>query len=99
MADSQRSGAMGKLALGLAALAVLAAGVAFWLIVPSILLGVAAVVLGALARRAEPTAGRARDIALVAMCLGAVAVVATPWAVLVATGAEDHGALCERDPA
>ena len=98
MADSQRAETIGKLSLGAGVLAVLAMGVAFWVIIPSVLLGLAAVVLGVMARRAQSNAGRARDAALVAICLGAVAIIGTPWAVLIAMGSEDHGALCEREP-
>lgn len=90
---------LAKAALGISLLALLATGVIFWLFVPSILLGLVAVALAVVARRRDQQAGQgAREMTLIALCLGAVSIVGTPWAALVASGAEDHGRLCQREP-
>ena len=60
-------------ALASAALGVVAVIVAYWIVVPSVVLGLVAVIVGVIARRRAVAGARARDIATVAVCLGAVA--------------------------
>lgn len=89
-------------ALFSAVLGVAAVVYAYWLVVPAVVLGGAAVALGVAARRGGTLEGRGRDIATVAICLGAVAVLFTPVVLWHVKGGEDWGRHCalegERDP-
>ena len=60
-------------ALVSSALGVVSVIVAYWLILPAVVLGLVAVIVGVIARRRAAPGSRARDIATVALCLGAFA--------------------------
>ena len=85
-------------ALVSSAFALLAVMVTYWLIVPAVVLGLLAIVLGRIARRRAALGARGRDIATVAMCLGAVAVVFTPVVLMQTSAAEDWGRDCALHP-
>ena len=83
-----------RVALGCGVLAVLTAVWIYWLVLPGVLLGVAAVVLGwRLRRNGGSEAGSA------AMALGIVAVLLVPSILVVANEAESWGRDCARHPA
>jgi Flp pilus assembly protein TadB len=75
------------------ALGVLAAVWAYWLVVPGLVLGVVAVVLGWLARRDGE-----RERGSVAIALGIVAVLLVPSVPAIADDAEQWGRDCALDP-
>ncbi|MDQ3054723.1 MAG: hypothetical protein M3R66_13190 [Actinomycetota bacterium] len=81
-----------------AALGLVAVAVAFWLIVPAVVLGLVAVILGVIAHRRAARGTRARDIATVAVCLGAVAMLFTPVLLVQTSGAEQYGRDCALNP-
>ncbi len=85
-------------ALGTAVLGVAAVIVAYWLILPAVVLGLIAVILGVIARRRAAPGARAHDIATVAVCLGAVAMLFTPVVLMQTSAAEDWGRDCALDP-
>ena len=74
-------------------LAVLAALWIYWLLLPGLILGVAAVVLGWRARREGGS-----EIGSVALALGVVAVLLVPAVILIANEAEDWGRDCALHP-
>ena len=77
----------------LGALGILAAVWAYWMIVPGIVFGVAAIVLGVGARRrASSEAGS------VAIALGIAALVLVPSVLFMVDGAEDWGRDCALNP-
>ena len=80
-------------ALGCGVLALVGSVVVYWLVVPGVLLGAAAIVLGWRARRREH-----RELGSVAMTLGIVAVLLVPAIISVAADAEDWGRDCALDP-
>jgi hypothetical protein len=65
----------------------------YWLVLPGIVLGAAAVVLGIQSRRAGW-----REAGSVAIALGVVAILAVPAFLVTADGAEDWGRDCALDP-
>lgn len=74
-------------------LGILAAVWAFWLLVPGIALGVAAIVMGVRSRRrGSPESGS------VAVALGVVALVLVPSVLVVVADAEDWGRGCALNP-
>lgn len=75
-------------------LGVLAAVWAYWMVVPGVILGLAAIALGWLARRRDG----ARDRASVGIALGIVAILLVPSVLFVADGAEEWGRECALDP-
>ena len=79
-------------------LGVLALVMVFWLVLPSFLLGAAAVVLGVLARRRTRDHPRSRDVATVAITLGVVAMLFTPVIIGHTGAAEDWGRDCALHP-
>ena len=85
-------------ALGTAVLGVAAVIVAYWLVLPPVVLGLTAVVLGVIARRRAALGARAHDIATVAVCLGAVAMLFTPVVLMQTSAAEDWGRDCALNP-
>lgn len=89
-------------ALICAILGVAAVVVAYWLVLPAVVLGLVAVVLGVIARRRSAPGAQARDLATAAVCLGAVAMLFTPVVIMHTSGAEDWGRDCalrpEQDP-
>ena len=65
----------------------------YWLVVPGIVLGVAAVVIGLRARRRSD-----REAGSVAVALGITAVLLVPSVLFVVDGAEDWGRTCALTP-
>jgi hypothetical protein len=83
----------GRLALVCGVIGVVGAMIWYWLVVPSLLLGLAAVVLGWRAR------GRGRlELGSVAMTLGVVAILLVPAFLTTADNAEDWGRDCALHP-
>jgi drug/metabolite transporter (DMT)-like permease len=80
-------------ALACGVLGVLAAVWAYWLVLPGVILGAVAVVLGWRTRRNE---GDQRGS--VAIALGIVAIFLVPSVLLIANDAEDWGRDCALDP-
>lgn len=85
-------------ALVSAALGLVAVIVAYWMIIPAVLLGLVAVIVGVIARQRAAVGDRARDIATVAVCLGAVAMLFTPVILTHTSAAEDWGRDCALHP-
>ena len=81
------------IALVCGALGVLAAVWAYWMILPGLILGAVAVVLGLLARRDGD-----RERGSVAMTLGIVAILLVPSVLFIANDAENWGRDCALDP-
>lgn len=79
-------------------LGVAAVIVAYWLVLPAVVLGLTAVVLGVIARRRTAPGARAHEIATVAVCLGAVAILFTPVVLMQTSAAEDWGRDCALHP-
>jgi hypothetical protein len=73
-------------------LGLLGAVVTYWLVVPGLLLGLAAIALGWRARRDH------RELANVAITLGVVAMLLVPAVIQVADGAEEWGRDCALHP-
>lgn len=92
-ADRLVVGALASGILGLAALVI-----AYWLILPGIVFGLAAIVLGVMARRRGAGGPVGRDRATVAVTLGVVAVLMTPVILMHTSEAEDWGRDCALDP-
>ncbi|NNE13018.1 MAG: hypothetical protein HKN41_12330 [Ilumatobacter sp.] len=84
--------ARGGVALG--ALGAAAAVWAYWLVLPGIIFGVAALVLGVRGRRKAPQAAAGS----VAIALGVVALLLVPSVWVVVDGAEDWGRECTLNP-
>jgi hypothetical protein len=82
-----------RVALACGVLAVLTAVWIYWLVLPGVVLGLAAVVLGWLARRKG-----AGEVGSIALTLGIVAVLLVPSVILIANDAEDWGRDCALDP-
>lgn len=80
-------------ALVLGILGVVGATLMYWMVVPGLVLGLAAVALGWRARR-----GERREMASVAMTLGVVAVLLVPAVLSIADSAEDWGRDCALHP-
>jgi ABC-type transport system involved in cytochrome c biogenesis permease subunit len=94
--DQQRQkgpSALAGLAVGCGVVAVVAAVWIYWLVVPGIVLGAAAVVLGLRAR----TRG-GREAGTAAVTLGIVAVLLVPSVIAVTTWAEEWGRDCALNP-
>jgi hypothetical protein len=85
-------------ALVAAVFAIVGVSVLYWLVVPAVLLGLIGVVLGVIARRRAVPGARARDVATVAVCLGAVAMLFTPVILMQTSAAEDWGRDCALHP-
>lgn len=92
-ADSLAFWALASAALGIAAVIV-----AYWMVVPSIVLGLVAVIVGVIARRRGVPGARAHDIATVAVSLGAAAMLFTPVVLMHTSAAEDWGRDCALHP-
>jgi hypothetical protein len=80
-------------ALAVGVLAVVGAFVAYWMVLPGVVLGLAAVGLGVRSRRR----GRS-EAASVAIALGVVAILAVPAFLVTADSAEEWGRDCALDP-
>jgi hypothetical protein len=85
-------------ALVSAVLGVVGVIVFYWLVLPAVLLGLIAVILGVIARRRTAPGARGHDMATVAVCLGAVAMVFTPVVLMQTSAAEDWGRDCALHP-
>ena len=81
-----------------ALLAVLAVVVAFWLWLPSIILGATAVGLGLEGRKGAAAGSVTRDLAVSAVALGVVAILMTPAVNQIASGERDYGGKCALNP-
>ena len=81
------------IALACGVLGVVAAVWIYWLILPGVILGAVAVVLGGRTRRKEDS-----ERGSVAMALGIVAILLVPSVLAVADSAEDWGRDCALDP-
>ncbi len=97
-AETTRADSLAIVALASAVLGLAALIVAYWLIVPSVVLGGAAVGMGLVARRRAGRGAQAREIAIVALSLGAVAVLFTPVTLLHTGDAERWGRDCALHP-
>lgn len=75
------------------ALGALAAVWAYWMLVPGIAFGIAAIVLGVRARRRS-----SREVGSVAIALGIVALLLVPSVLVVVDAAEDWGRDCALNP-
>ncbi len=82
-----------KIALACGVLAVLTAVWIYWLVLPGVILGLAAVVLGWRARR-----NGASEVGSVALTLGIVGVLLVPSVMVIANDAENWGRDCALDP-
>lgn len=83
-------------ALVCSVLAVLASVVAYWLWLPSIVLGAVGVGLGVVTRRrAGPSA---RDLAVAAIALGVAAILITPGVNVIANSEREYGRDCALNP-
>jgi hypothetical protein len=82
-----------KIALACGVLGVIAAVWAYWMVVPGLILGVVAVVLGWRSRR---KAGN--ELGTVAIALGVVAILLVPSVLTIANDAEEWGRNCAIDP-
>ena len=82
-----------RVALVCGVLAVLTAVWIYWLVLPGVILGLDAVVLGWRTRR-----DRGSELGSVALALGIVAVLLVPSVILIANDAEDWGRDCALDP-
>lgn len=86
-------------ALASAVLGVAAAVIAYWLVLPAVVLGLVGIVLGVMARRSDDGGGqRGRDLATIAVTLGAVAVLLTPVMVMQVNAGEEWGRDCALNP-
>lgn len=81
------------IAVACGVLGVLAAVWMYWLILPGVIFGAAAIVLGWRARR-----NGGSELGSVAMTLGIVAIFLVPSTLLIADWAEDWGRDCASDP-
>lgn len=84
---------MKGIALACGVLGVVSAFLMYWLIVPGVVFGVAAVVLGRLVRRRG-----FREVGSVAMTLGVVAILLVPAFLSTADNAEEWGRDCALHP-
>jgi O-antigen ligase len=82
-----------RVALACGVLAILTAVWIYWLVLPGVILGLAAVVLGWRARRKEGS-----EVGSVALALGIVAILLVPSVIVIANDAEDWGRDCALDP-
>ena len=82
-----------KAALVCGVLGFMSTVVMYWLVVPGLVLGLAAVVLGWRARRRGNL-----QLATVALTLGVATLILVPAFIMVAEGAEDWGRDCAPDP-
>lgn len=89
MSESSKS-SLPVIALGCGVLGVVAAVWIYWLVVPGVVLGIAAVVLGWRSRR-----GGASEPASIAIALGLVAILLVPSVMAIANSAENWGRDCE----
>ena len=97
-AEATRADSLAVVALASAVLGLAALIAAYWLVVPSVVLGGAAVGMGLVARRRAGRGARAREIATVALTLGAVAVLFTPVTLMHTGDAERWGRDCAIHP-
>ncbi len=96
--SARRAHSLALWALVSAVLGVAAVIVAYWLVLPAVVLGLIAVILGVIARRRAALGARGHDIATVAVCLGAVAMLFTPVVLMQTSAAEDWGRDCALHP-
>jgi hypothetical protein len=82
-----------RVALACGVLAVLTAVWMYWLVLPGVILGLAAVVLGWRGRRKGHS-----EVGSVALTLGVVAVLLVPSVIVLANDAENWGRDCALDP-
>lgn len=96
--DDASQGRLPVAALACGVLGVLLAIVAFWLILPSILLGIAAIVLAVRVRRNAGASIKSRELAAAGMALGLAAILFVPGAWAISEGGEDFGRDCALKP-
>lgn len=87
------------IALISAVLAVASLLAIYWMVLPAVALGAIAVAYGIRGRRRALAGQGRRDMAVVAIVLGLVSILGTPWAALVAKSGEDYGRDCALSPA
>ena len=97
------SGSVGAGRLPVAALAcgvvaIVAAAIAFWLIVPAVVLGLAAVFLGLRGRKRAGVDPRGRELAAAGIALGVAAILLLPAMHAVSKGGESFGRGCAINP-
>ncbi|MDW3217551.1 MAG: hypothetical protein R8F63_02970 [Acidimicrobiales bacterium] len=81
------------MAIACGVLAVLAAVWAFWLVIPAVVFGLAAVFLGLRTRRRG-----SREAGSVALTLGIVALLVLPSVILIVDGESDYARNCALNP-
>jgi hypothetical protein len=86
------------IALACGVVGVIAAFLMYWMVLPSVLLGIAAVVVGMRARKGDAGSAKGRELAAAAIALGLVAILGTGGSYLNAEWAEDYGYDCALDP-
>ena len=96
--SARRAHSLALWALVSAVLGLVGVIVFYWLVLPAVMLGLIAVILGVVARRRAAVGARAHDMATVAICLGAVAMLFTPVVLMHTSAAEDWGRDCALHP-
>ncbi len=96
--ESSSEGRLPVVSLVCGVLAVLLAIAMFWLIIPPVLLGIAATVLAVKVRKNPGSSGRAREFAAAGMALGLAAILFVPGAYLISEGGEEYGRDCALMP-
>lgn len=84
------------IALVCGAIAALLSVAMFWMIVPSVGLGIAAIVLGLRSKSGD--AGKGREFAAAAVALGIVAILGTGGSWITSAAGEDYGRDCALNP-
>lgn len=93
MSEQTGAGIWPKIGLVCGILGVLLAVWAYWLLVPGVVLGIAAVVLGVRERRRGPS-----ELGAAAIALGVCAILLVPSVLVVADDAEEYGRDCALNP-
>ena len=93
MSTEQQAQNSSRIGVVLGGLAIVAATLTFWLIVPGALLGIAAIWVGLRDRKKGM-----QEVGTVAIALGAVALYLVPMTIFIADGAEEWGRNCALDP-
>lgn len=96
--DDNSQSPLPVVALACGALAVLLAIAMFWLIIPSILLGGAAIVLAVRVRQNAGSSVRSRELSAAGMALGLAGMLYVPGGWIISEGAEDYGRDCAIAP-
>ncbi len=96
--DETSQSRMPIVALACGALAVLLAIAMFWLIIPPILLGAAAIILAVRVRRNPGSSVRSRELAAAGMALGLAGMLYVPGGWIISEGGESYGRDCAINP-